>query len=155
MLMNTHAVQWKPFSVMVIKVALFSVIANVVLTYAGKVMSAPPSSFGPYMYSSVVWLTILGVICAALGYVAALWYFTEIRRAHRWYAICATIALLVSFYPDVAMPWSTDADQVGWTYGIIANLILMHIATYAIVLWYFLKYGDAATQYQKWVVLCR
>lgn len=120
-------------------VAVLSIIGNAILTAAGRAVSAPPDTFGPYMYSSVIGLTLAGVIAAGVVYLLMCRYYTDTTKANRYFFWLSIFVLVASFYPDVAMPWSTDADQVGWTYGIMANLMLMHVLAAGLVLYYFPK----------------
>ena len=115
--------------------AVLSSVANAILTAIGWQWSLPPASFGPYQYSAVVGLTVLGVLGAGAVYAFLRYRYTDPRVANRYFIYIAIATLLVSFYPDLAMPWSSDADQVGWTYGIMGNLMLMHVVAAAIVTW--------------------
>jgi len=118
-------------------VAVLSVVCNVLLTVIGKAISNPPATFGPYQYSSVIGLTLAGVAAAALVYAAMRWYLVDVAKTNRYFLWLSAVVLIASFYPDVTMPWSNDPDQIGWTYGIIANLMLMHvIAGFAVMYFY-------------------
>lgn len=118
-------------------VAIGATIINVLLGIIGKAVSNPPDTFGPYMASSIVGLTLLGAVGAGVVYAAMRWYLKDTVKTNRYFIWLSTILLVLSFYPDVAMPWSTDADQVGWTYGIILNLMLMHVVAAVPVMYYF------------------
>lgn len=120
-------------------VAVASTIINVLLGIIGKAVSTPPDTFGPYMISSIISLTIAGVVAAGIVYAAMRRYVADTAMANRYFIWLSLVVLVVSFYPDVAMPWSTDADQVGWTYGIMANLMLMHVVAGGLVMYYFTK----------------
>lgn len=136
--MNT--LSWRALLRNTVLALVVAEIANIVLLVIGRAASMPPVGFGPYMYSSVLDLTALGVVAAVIGYVIARWWFGDnVAKANRWYLIVALILLILSFYPDIAMPWSTDPDQIGWTYGIMANLMLMHVTTFAPVAYYFTR----------------
>jgi hypothetical protein len=93
------------------------------------------------MYSSVIGLTLGGVVAAAVVYYLMRRYIPDTAKANRWFLSLSWVVLIVSFYPDVAIQWSTDADQVGWSYGIIANLMLMHVLAGGLVMYYFVKPG--------------
>jgi hypothetical protein len=137
--MNTSTVNYGSFIKTVLWVAVVSLVGNLILTVLGKMLSNPPTTFGPYMYSSVISLTLIGVVAAGIVYVAMRRFIADIAKANRWFIILSIIVLIASFYPDVALPWSTDSDQVGWTYGIMANLMLMHVVAGAAVVYYFTK----------------
>ena len=127
------------FAKIVAWVALGSAVINCALAYAGKLVSNPPVTFGPYMYSSVVGLTVAGVVAAAIVYVLLRKMITDRAKANRYFNVISIIVLLASFYPDIVIPWSTDPDQVGWTYGIIANLMFMHVVAAVPVMYYFTR----------------
>lgn len=114
-------------------------VVNVILAVAGKILSSPPDTFGPYMYSSVIGLTVGGVVAAAAVYAAMRYFYTDAAKADRHFIILSVVVLIASFYPDIVMPWSSDPDQVGWTYGIIVNLMLMHVVAAWPVIRYFPK----------------
>jgi uncharacterized membrane protein len=122
-------------------VVILACIGNVVLTYLGRMLSMPPETFGPYMYSSVIGLTLGGVVAAAVVYYLVRRHIPDTVRANRYFLWLSWVVLIVSFYPDVAIQWSTDADQAGWSYGIIANLMLMHVLAGGLVMYYFVKPG--------------
>lgn len=129
----------KALVIATLKVAVVASVLNAVLAYLGKIVSQPPATFGPYMYSAVVGLTALGAVAAAAGYVVAHYAIRSEHKANRYFVIASLVLLVVSFYPDLAIPWSTDPDQVGWTYGIIANLMLMHVVAAGLVIYYFIR----------------
>ena len=132
-------INYKTFTKTVALVALASTLINIALTYVGRMISSPPTAFGPYMYSSVIILTVVGVVAAGVVYIAMRKYFADVARANYLFLILSAIVLVVSFYPDVMLPYSTDSDQVGWTYGIMANLILMHVVAAVLVMYYFVR----------------
>ncbi len=138
--MNGTSLKWGAFAKTVGWVAVLSVIGNAILTWIGWRVSNPPATFGPYSYSAVVWLTVLGVLAAAAVYAAMrMWYKKDVAVINRAFIIISVIALVASFIPDIMIPWSTDADQVGWTYGIIGNLMLMHVVAAVPVMYYFTR----------------
>lgn len=122
-------------------ITVLTSVANLALAYIGWQVSMPPATFGPYQTGPVVGLTVLGVVGAGVVYLLMRrWYKdTNLAVVNRRFIILSLVVLIVSFYPDIAMPWSTDADQVGWTYGIIANLMLMHVVAGVPVMYYFTK----------------
>jgi|GEM_PF-3080521 len=132
---NTIAL--KDITKTVVIVAVVSSIINLALAVVGKMISQPPVTFGPYMTGPVIGLTVLGVVAAGVTFVAMHSWYTDTKKANKHFIILSVLVLIASFYPDVAMPWSTDPDQVGWTYGIMANLMLMHVVTAALVIYYF------------------
>lgn len=129
------------FAKTVTLVAVLSSVVNAGLAFVGWQVSRPPATFSPYDYTMVVGLTILGVLAAAVVYYAMrrVYQRAPITAINRRFILLSVAVLIVSFYPDLAMPWSTDADQVGWTYGIIGNLMLMHVVAAGFVLYYFTK----------------
>ena len=129
----------------IVLVAVASSVINVILAVVGKMISQPPATFGPYMTGPVVGLTVLGVIAAGFTFAAMRAWYTDTKKANKHFIILSVLVLIASFYPDVAMPWSTDADQVGWTYGIIANLMLMHVVAAALVIYYFPRVKGVTT----------
>ena len=132
-------INYKTFTKIVVLVAVASTLINLVLTYVGRMISSPPTAFAPYMYSTVTMLTIVGVVGAGVVYLVMRKYFADVARANHLFLILSAIVLVVSFYPDVMLPYSTDSDQVGWTYGIMANLMLMHVVAGALVMYYFVR----------------
>ena len=143
--MNTNTLNYTSFIKTAVWVAAISCVGNILLTVAGKILSNPPETFGPYMYSSVIGLTLMGVVAAAIVYAAMRRYIADTAKANRWFIILSVVVLIASFYPDVALPWSTDADQVGWTYGIMANLMLMHVVAAVPVIYYFTRSSKAVS----------
>lgn len=129
----------KIFSKVVAWVTLASVFGNMILAIVGRVVSMPPETFAPYMYSNVIGLTVGGVFAAAAVYYFMRRKYADAVRADRHFLILSIIVLFGSFYPDVVIPWETDPDDVGWTYGIIANLMLMHIVAGGLVMYYFTR----------------
>ena len=143
--MNTNTLNYASFIKTVVWVAVVSVIGNALLTVAGKIISNPPETFGPYMYVRDIGLTRMGVVAAAIVYIVMRRYISDTAKANRWFTILSVIVLIASFYPDVALPWSTDADQVGWTYSIMANLMLMHVVAAVPVIYYFTRSSKAVS----------
>lgn len=123
----------------VLWVLALSVVGNIVLTAIGRLLSAPPDTFGPYAYGNVVGLTVAGVIAAALVYIAMRAAIRGPRKANRYFLILSVVVLIASFYPDIMLPYSPDPDDIGWTYGIIANLMLMHVLAGVVVMYYFTR----------------
>ena len=88
---------------------------------------------------SVISLTVVGVIAAAIVYALMRIWIADTTRANSAYLLLSLVVLVGSFYPDVMLPYSPDPDQVGWTYGIMANLMLMHVVPAVLVMWAFTK----------------
>ena len=120
-------------------VIVASLVVNTLLTYMGRIVSHPPLTFGPYEYMSVISLTVVGVIAAAIVYALMRIWIADTTRANSAYLLLSLVVLVGSFYPDVMLPYSPDPDQVGWTYGIMANLMLMHVVPAVLVMWAFTK----------------
>lgn len=129
----------KRFLTTVAFVAVVTSIVNELLALIGKAVSQPPATFGPYMATSVIGLTLVGVLAAAAVYVGMRYWWPNKAQADRYFIILSIVVLIVSFYPDIALPWSTDPDEIGWTYGIIVNLMLMHVVAALPVMYYFTR----------------
>lgn len=136
-------INYSRFSKTVAYVAIVSAIINAALAYIGKMLSMPPDTFGPYMYTSVAGLTIGGVIAAAIVYIIIRKMTPDVAKANKRFLVISIIALIVSFYPDIMLPYSPEPDDIGWTYGIIANLMLMHVVAAAFVMRLFVKQGKS------------
>jgi hypothetical protein len=120
-------------------VAIVSVVINGILTFLGKVISMPPDTFGPYFYSRVILYTIVGVIGAGVVYTLMRWWYSDTAKANRHFIMLSLVLLVLSFYPDVVLPYSTDAEDAGWTYGIIMNLMLMHVVPACLVVYFYTR----------------
>jgi hypothetical protein len=120
-------------------VALVATVINVLLGIIGKAVSAPPETFGPYMTSSIAFLTLVGTIGAGVVYAAMRAYFKDVAKTNHYFLWLSGILLVLSFYPDIALPWSPEPDDIGWTYGIIGNLMLMHVVAAGLVMYYFTR----------------
>jgi hypothetical protein len=126
-----------PFTKVLIKTILLSVIANVVLLLIVRPIANAPTTFSPFMYSPVIILTVFGVIGAGIVYliIKRLWP----TRVNKIFVIVSVIALLLSLIPDLQLPYSQDADNLGATWFIVNMLMLMHVLTAGIVVWLFTK----------------
>ena len=123
-------INYKNFIRAILYIAVLSTVINILLAVIGKNLSHTPDTFGPYMVSDILSLNILGVIGAAVVYVLFLSFIKDIKKANKAYLWISIILLILSFIPDIALPWSTDADSVGWTsWWNIINLMLMHVVT--------------------------
>ncbi|MEI8249340.1 MAG: DUF6069 family protein [Candidatus Taylorbacteria bacterium] len=121
----------------VVYVTVASVVVNVLILVIAKPLSHVPDTFSPFMYGPVIYLTILGVIAAAIVRTVIKKY-TE--RHNELFTIISYIALAVSCIPDVMLPYSTDADNAGATPFVVVVLIIMHIATGLFVIYGFTKH---------------
>lgn len=127
----------KNFIKNIIFTAFLSVIANVILLMVVKPIAMTPGSFSPFQYSTVVELTILGVLAAGIVYLLLRKFFiSKYKKIFIWVSV---VALILSFIPDILMPYSPDADNQGATLFVVLMLILMHILTAAIVVSMFTK----------------
>ncbi len=126
-----------------------SVVGNVLLTMIGRKLSAPPETFGPYLYSSVIFLTVIGIILAGVVYALLRRKF-PVSQANNYFVVLSVVGLFASFYPDIMLPSSLEADDIGWTYGIIVNLMLMHVVAVACIIYFFVRIsgseGEGASQ---------
>lgn len=120
-------------------VAAISIVANLLLAAIGKNVSHTPSTFGPYMNTSIVQLTLLGVIGSGVVYGLMRKYLKDAAKANLYFVWLSIVLLVISFYPDVSMPWASDPDQVGWTYGVVANLMLMHLIAAVAAMYFYTR----------------
>ncbi len=114
-------------------------VCNSLLAFVGALLSRPPSTFAPYQYFNVIGLTSFAVVGAAVVYALVRRRIADTVRANRFFTYVTLVVLVFSLYPNLLLPWSTDPAMLGWTYGIMINLSLMHAATAALVLYYFTK----------------
>lgn len=120
-------------------VAAVASVGNSVLAFVGALVSRPPSTFAPYQYGNVIGLTVFAVAAAALVYALVRRNVANVVQANRFYTYTTLTVLVFSLYPNLLLPWSTDPAMLGWTYGIMVNLSLMHAVPAALVLYYFTK----------------
>lgn len=126
----------KKFLIISAQTIIVSVLINVAILVIARATTGAPATFGPFMYSPVIILTILGVIGASIVYALIKKYS---QNPSRLFKIVSYVALVLSFIPDIQLPYSTDADNVGVTWVIVALLIVMHIVTALIVIRNFTK----------------
>lgn len=123
-------INYKNFIKAIIYIAVGSTVINILLAVVGKSLSHVPNSFEPYSISTISGLNILGVIAAAVVYILFIHFIKDIKKANRAYLWLSIILLILSFIPDLIMPWSRDPESAGWTsWWTIFNLMLMHVVT--------------------------
>jgi len=129
---------------MVILTAVYATVLNTVLLFAVKGKLSDPDTFGPFMYSSVIGLTLGGVVLAGIVYVLIG------KHCHKQLAnwtVISLIALMISFIPDVLLPLSTAADDMisdASAYPvIILVLMVMHVIPAWVVIYKFNKYAKS------------
>lgn len=132
--LSLHALIRRTFWVVIIACA-----SNSVLAFFGTLFSRPPSTFAPYQYFNVTGLTTFAVVGASVVYALLRRYAADVARANRFFTYATLAAFVFSLYPNLLLPWSTDPAMLGWTYGIMINLSLMHAVPTALVLYYFTK----------------
>ncbi|OHA78316.1 MAG: hypothetical protein A2V96_01050 [Candidatus Yonathbacteria bacterium RBG_16_43_6] len=123
----------------VAKVTVLSIIGNVILAILGRIASSTPDTFGPYMYGPVIGLTVAGVFAAAVVYYVMRLKYADAVKANKHFLIISWAVLVLSMVPDILIPWIPEADMVGWTYVVIANLMLMHVVAGGLVMYYFTR----------------
>ena len=121
----------------VLYVTALSVAINVLILVIAKPLSHVPDTFGPFMYAPVIYLTTLGVIAAATLRTVIKKYSAQHNKL---FTIISYMALAISCIPDIMLPYSPDADNIGATPFVVAVLIVMHIATGLIVIYGFTKH---------------
>lgn len=127
------------FITVVAKVTILSVIGNVILAIVGRMVSDTPDTFGPYMYVPVIGLTVAGVVAAAVVYYIMRLKYADALKANKHFLIISWAVLILSFVPDILIPWLPDPDLVGWTIVVIINLMLMHVVAGGLVMYYFTR----------------
>ncbi|MDE1975100.1 MAG: hypothetical protein KGI49_01140 [Patescibacteria group bacterium] len=123
----------KKFIDRVILVVVASVVANVIVLAIARPMFNAPDTFSPFFYSSVIELTAAGVIAAAAVFIVMGLVFRKRDRKKDFFWV-AIAALIVSFIPDLLMPFSADTDNQGATWPIVAVLMLLHVIPAALVI---------------------
>lgn len=123
-------INYKNFIKAILYIAVGSTVINVLLGIVGKNLSHVPNSFEPYQAATISGLNILGVIAAAVVYVFFVEFIKDIKKANKAYLWLSIILLVLSFIPDIAIPYSSDPESAGWTsWWTIINLMLMHVVT--------------------------
>jgi len=105
-----------------------SIAANaIVAALAGPLLGASPV-FPPLQPGGYVFFTVVGVLGAVITFALVARFA---RRAIRTYLTVATIALALSFVPDLML--MADASQLpGGSVPAVLALMVMHIVTFAI-----------------------
>jgi hypothetical protein len=117
--------------------AIISVIVNDILLAIVKPIANAPETFSPFQYDAVSELTFLGVLAAGFVYIVIIrFYPVAYKKIFIWISV---IALLLSFIPDIMLPYSPDADNQGATTFIVIILMIMHALTAGIVIWLFTR----------------
>ena len=117
--------------------AILSVLANDILLAIVRPIANAPETFSPFKYDAVTELTFLGVLAAGFVYISIIrFYPIAYKKIFIWISI---VALLLSFIPDIMLPYSPDADNQGATTFIVIILMLMHVLTAGIVIWMFTR----------------
>jgi hypothetical protein len=120
--------------------SIVSIVVNVILLFIVRPMASAPETFSPFHYSSVILFTLFGVLGAALVYIGIKKFFPIIyKKLFVWVSV---ITLILSFIPDILMPYSTEADDQGATLFIVIILMIMHVLTAGIVVYMFTKKSD-------------
>lgn len=120
-------------------VAILACVTNSVLAFFGALFSRPPSTFAPYQYFNVIGLTAFAVVGASVVYLLTRRNIPDVVRANRFFTYTTLAVLVFSLYPNLLLPWSTDPAMLGWTYGIMITLSLMHAVPAVLALYYFTK----------------
>jgi len=121
-------------------ITLISVIANVVLLFISRMIFSAPPTFSPFWWSAVIELTAAGVVAAGAVYYAMAYVWRRrlpSRSVDTDYVRLSIVLLILSFIPDVLMPFSHDADNQGATWPIVAALMVMHLAAAVIAIYGF------------------
>ena len=107
-------------------VVIASVVANIVALAIMRMAFNAPATFSPFFYGSVIELTAAGVIAAAAVYVCMGLIFKK-RDRNKDFIWVSIVALILSFIPDLLLPFSSDADNAGATWPIVVALMLLHV----------------------------
>ena len=126
----------KNFMLTVLKTTVISVLLNLIILVIARNSTNTPLTFGPFMHGPVILFTILGVIGASGVYLVIKKYTKHYTRVFK---IVSYGALFLSCIPDLQLPSSLDADNIGATPTVVGILILMHITTALVVIHIFTK----------------
>ncbi len=117
--------------------AVASVVATVAIRAITVSVESVPTAFSPLHTSSVVSLTILGVIGAT---VACLILNALVANPLKTFRRVVPFALALSFVPDIAI-WAGHSYQHTDRASTVIPLLIMHVAVAAICLFSFLRLG--------------
>ena len=117
--------------------AVASLVATVAIRAITVSVETVPSAFTPLHTSSVIFLTILGVVGAT---VACLVLNTLVASPLRSFRRIVPIALTLSFVPDAAI-WLSNSYQHTARASTVVPLLIMHVAVASICLFSFLSLG--------------
>ena len=123
----------RAFIIRVVYVTVISVLSNVMVLAIARAVFKAPNTFSPFFYGSVIELTAAGVIAAAAVYVCMGLIFKK-RDRNKDFIWVSIVALVLSFIPDILLPFSSDADNAGATWPIVAALMLLHVIPAAFVI---------------------
>jgi uncharacterized protein YacL len=116
-------------------------VASVVVTVAIRAITVSvetiPSAFSPLHTSSVVLLTIVGVVGAT---AACLTLNALVASPLRTFRRIVPFALALSFIPDAAI-WASNAYDHTARASTVVPLLIMHVAVASICLFSFLNLG--------------
>lgn len=115
--------------------AVASVVATVAIRAITVSVETVPSAFSPLHTSSVVFLTILGVVGAT---VACLALNALVASPLRTFRRVVPIALTLSFIPDVSI-WVSHAYEHTARTSTVVPLLIMHVAVASICLFAFVS----------------
>jgi uncharacterized protein YacL len=117
--------------------AVASVVATVAIRAITVSLETVPTAFSPLHTSSVVSLTILGVVGAT---VACLLLNALVANPLRTFRRVVPFALALSFIPDIAI-WAGHSFQHTARASTVVPLLIMHVAVASICLFSFLSLG--------------
>ncbi|MCX6754325.1 MAG: DUF6069 family protein [Candidatus Nomurabacteria bacterium] len=130
----------KKFTINVLIATILSTVFNIVLLAIARPFANVPATFSPFQYLSVILFTVLSVITAMIVYMGILKFYPIFyKKIFIWVSV---ISLIFSFIPDILMPYSKDIDDQGATFFVIVILMIMHVLTAGIVVYFFTKKID-------------
>jgi hypothetical protein len=107
-----------------------SIIVNVIIRFIAVALLNPPPEFTPLSVTMPIVFTLIGGVLAVIAFaiVAKL-----AKNPIRTYRIVATVALIVSFIPDIGI--LASAPFPGTNVGTVGALMVMHVATGVIMVY--------------------
>ena len=115
---------WVGLVVMVASIAANAIVAAL----AGPLLGASPV-FPPLQPGGYVFFTVVGVLGAVITFALVARFA---RRPIRTYLTVATIALALSFVPDLMLFMADSSQLPGGSVPAVLALMVMHIVTFAI-----------------------